>query len=251
MRCLGICGVLFCCPAAVWAAPVTVSLPASKDNTLYEDANGTLSDGVGPHLFAGRTAQSPGASIRRGLIAFNLSSIPAGATIVQVTLTLNVSKTASPTATNVELHRVSRNWGEGTSNSGDPGGSGAFSTPNDATWKHAIYSSVNWTNPGGDFVSGASAVSSRSGTGSETWSGAGMVADVQGWVGNSATNFGWELIGNESIPVTSYRFDTRENFDPAVQPALSVTYNVPEPVGLALAALLLPMMARRRSRGGR
>ena len=43
--------------AARWRRPVTVSLSASKDNTLYEDPNGTLSDGIGPHLFAGRTVQ--------------------------------------------------------------------------------------------------------------------------------------------------------------------------------------------------
>ena len=48
-----------------------VVLAASKDNTLYEDPNGALSNGQGMRFFAGKTANG---LIRRGLIAFDLRS---------------------------------------------------------------------------------------------------------------------------------------------------------------------------------
>jgi hypothetical protein len=229
---------------AAWAAPVTVSLPASKDNTLYEDPNGTLSDGIGPHLFAGRTNQGSG-SIRRGLIAFNLSSIPAGATVTSATLTLNASKSNSA-STVIELHKVTKNWGEGTSNAGDPGGGGATATTIDATWKHTFFNTQTWTILGGDFAGSGSATSSFTGLGLRTWSGAGMVADVQSWLASPSSNFGWELIGDESQAASAFRFDTRENGTASFRPALSVTYDVvPEPTALGLLALA-PLLARRR-----
>jgi hypothetical protein len=229
---------------AAVAAPVTVSLSAAKDNTLYEDPNGTLSDGVGPHLFAGRTSQGSG-SIRRGLLAFDLSSIPAGANITSATLTLNASKSNSA-STQIELHRVNKNWGEGTSNAGDPGGSGALATTNDATWKHTFFNTQTWTNLGGDFAAAPSATATINGLGSQTWSGPGLLADVKSWRVAPSTNFGWELIGDESQTGTAFRFDSRENGTAAFRPVLSVTYDsVPEPTALGLLALA-PLLVRRR-----
>jgi hypothetical protein len=232
-----------CAGSVAMAAPVTVSLPAAKDNTLYEDPNGTLSDGIGPHLFAGRTAQASG-SIRRGLVAFNLSSIPAGATVTSVSLTLNASKSNSA-STLIALHKVTKNWGEGTSNAGDPGGGGAPATTNDATWKYTFFNTQAWTNLGGDFAGSASATSTITGLGSQNWSGPGMIADVQAWLASPSTNFGWELIGDESQSSTAFRFDSRENSVASLRPALSVTYDVvPEPFALGLV-MLVPMLARR------
>jgi len=237
-------GLPLCIGASAPAAPVTVTLSASKDNTLYEDPNGTLSDGIGPHLFAGRTAQGSN-SIRRGLLAFNLSSIPAEATITSVTLKLNMSKTSAASA-GVTLHKVTRDWGEGASNAGEPGGGGTTARTNDATWKHTFFNTQTWTNLGGDFVGSASATTTISQLGSATWSGAGMLADVQAWRVNPGTNFGWELVGDETRSATSFRFDSRENPNASVRPVLSVTYNiVPEPAVLALVALA-PLLARRR-----
>src|SRR5215204_4062915 len=75
-------------------APATVvTLPASKDNTLYQPASGgtTNSNGAGEHCFAGRTDDG---YIRRGVMAFNLTNaIPPGSIITSVTLTLYMSRT--------------------------------------------------------------------------------------------------------------------------------------------------------------
>src|SRR5438876_5160110 len=95
----------------------SININPSKDNTLYEyvPADGDLSNALGNHFFAGKTAQAQG-SIRRGVLAFDIAgNIPAGAIITSVTLSLNMSKTASDTARTVELHRLLADWGEGTS----------------------------------------------------------------------------------------------------------------------------------------
>ncbi|MCA9139279.1 MAG: hypothetical protein KDB00_21040, partial [Planctomycetales bacterium] len=64
----------------------TLELTSIADNTLYEDDFGTLSNGAGDHLFAGRVAGQGGAALRRGVVKFDVSSIPSGATINSVRL---------------------------------------------------------------------------------------------------------------------------------------------------------------------
>ncbi|HEV2842257.1 MAG TPA: DNRLRE domain-containing protein [Chthoniobacterales bacterium] len=206
------------------AFATTVSLPAQKDNTLYEDAAGQLSNGQGPYLYAGRIQSD---FLRRGLIAFNLSSIPANATITGATLSMFLFQSGPGSgAVEISLSKVSRNWGEGASNAGEPGGGGIQAEPGDATWLHTFYSSVFWTTPGGDFSPTASATTPISTEGTTyTWSGNGLLADVQAWVSNPATNFGWVIRGNETDPGTAQRFNSGENA--SNPPQLTVTYDVP------------------------
>jgi hypothetical protein len=205
-------------------AQTQVTINASKDNTLYEDAAGALSNGAGEFFFVGRTNQGSG-SIRRGLIAFNIAgNIPPGATITSVTLRLNMSKTNSG-ATTVNLHRATADWGEGTSNAGANEGSGAPATTGDATWLHRFFNSTLWTTPGGTFVSTPSASQSVDNIGTYTWgSTAAMVSDAQQWLTTPSSNFGWLILGNESAAATSKRFNTRENNSPTSRPVLTVTY---------------------------
>ena len=59
-----------CVPDPCSGTPITINLAPLKDNTLYEDAAGAVSNGAGSFLFAGRTGQPAGQSIRRGLISF-------------------------------------------------------------------------------------------------------------------------------------------------------------------------------------
>lgn len=76
---------------------------ATKDNTLYEDPNGALSNGAGTRVFSGNTA---GLEKRRALVAFDLTGqVPPGSTVASVSLSMTVVKTVTgdvPTA----LHRV-------------------------------------------------------------------------------------------------------------------------------------------------
>jgi len=199
-----------------------ISFLPSKDNTLYLDLNGQLSNGQGPYLYAGRTSND---LLRRGLVAFNLTSVPTNATITGVTFSMFSNRPRpNDTPVNVSLNRALRDWGEGASNAGDPGGIGAQAEPGDATWLHTFYDTSFWTTPGGDFSPTVSATTPVTDNAVYTWSGGGLIADVQSWVSNPATNFGWFIFGDEMDSGTAQRFNTRENAnDP---PQLTITYHV-------------------------
>jgi hypothetical protein len=212
------------------ASATTININPIKDNTLYEfvPLDGDRSNALGVHFFAGMTAES---LIRRGVLAFNIAgSIPPGSTITSVSLSMNMSRTISDTRT-VELHVLLADWGEGTSNADAQEGEGAPATPNDATWRHRFYNTIFWTTQGGDFSATASASQSVGGIGQYIWSSAQMVADVQSWLDNPATNFGWLVLGDESTSPTSKRFDTRESTSP---PVLTIEYT--EPASITLSA---------------
>ncbi|MCP4246795.1 MAG: hypothetical protein GY778_07075, partial [bacterium] len=57
--------------AATAPAQTTFDIPAAKDNTLYEDSLGALSNGAGIYLFTGRTDVAANGKLRRGLVAFD------------------------------------------------------------------------------------------------------------------------------------------------------------------------------------
>jgi glucose/arabinose dehydrogenase len=217
---LGPCAiaVTFVLHASAFADVAT--LAAAKDNTLFEDTAGGLSDGKGIFFYAGRTASSDKFKIRRGLIAFDLSSIPANATVTAVTLTLTKSNGAS----SVSLRKVLRDWGEGTSNSGNPGGGGAVAQPGDATWLYNFFSASTWSAAGGDISGTNSATAPTTATipATVSLSSAGMVADVQSWIANVASNFGWAVLGDEATNGSALRFNSRENT--TSPPHLTVTY---------------------------
>ena len=198
----------------------TVSLAPSKDNTLYEDATGQTSNGQGIYLFAGKTNQP---ALRRGLVAFDLAAIPTNATITDASLSLFLSQTNGTDPTAVSVSKVSRDWGEGASDAGDPGGFGVQAETDDATWLHTFYDTSFWMTAGGDFSLAPSATTMVS-TANTTymWSGNGLLADVQGWVSNPATNFGWVIRANEIDAGTAKRFNTGEN--DSNPPQLTVTY---------------------------
>lgn len=203
----------------------TVEITASKDNTLIEDPKGALSNGSGPAFFAGRIGFMGGATLRRGVIAFDVAdAVPADATIVDVTLQLNLSLTNTGPQT-VALKRLEADWGEG--DSFIPGGMGAPAEPGDATWLHTFYDDQFWANPGGDFVDVVSSSTVVDQVGFYTWpSTEQLVADVQAWVDDPATNFGWLVQGNEDDVQTAHRFDSREAPDEFNRPLLTVTYTI-------------------------
>lgn len=217
------------CPSS--QAQLQITLSPNKDNTLYEDAGGSLSNGIGSHLFAGKTGQVAN-SLRRAVVAFDISgAIAPGALIDSVELVLNMSKTplgAGPQV--ISLHRLLADWGEGTSDATLQEGKGAPATPGDATWLHNFSPGSLWTTIGGDYDPTSSASQSVDGVGSYMWgSTAQVIADVQSWVDNPQSDFGWILIGNEVTPTTAKRFDSKDHASPSARPALTIYYNVPVP----------------------
>lgn len=236
------------CGLAPGALGDMITVFPSKDNSLLEDPAGSVSGGASTAIFLGRLGPNGSNLKRRAVIAFDLSAIPANAVVTQVSLTLTLLK-GNGGDTPVDLHRLTQNWSEGTSNGGPQG---APSTAGSATWIHASYSSAFWSNAGGDFDAVPSGSQRVSGFGAPVWdsSVAGnqlMVNNVQGWISNPATNFGWILIGDEINTSTAKEFASRESS--FGQPSLSVTFSVPEPGTIGFIGMVaLAGLGMRRPR---
>ena len=204
------------------AAAEVVTLAPSKDATLYEDPAGALANGSGGELFVGRNA---GGFTRRALVAFDLTGhIPPGSQIHSAVLTLHMSGTTSGPQV-IYLHRVLGPWGEGRSvaDKGPGGGSGGNAVKMDATWIHRFRPDRLWTQPGGDYDPAVSTACEVNDVGYHTWGPAArMTQDIQQWVDNPASNFGWMLIGPELAAQTSKRFDSRECTDARCRPTLTI-----------------------------
>lgn len=176
-----------------------ITLTTSRDNTLVElpsIGNPPLSNGSGPSIFVGRTNQSSGNAIRRGLVFFDLSALESGSVINSVSLTLFVTQGVNNQGQTISVKPLLADWGEGSSSTA--GGAGAPASPPDATWFYGKYASNLWTTPGGDFGPASASAGIVPGMTSLNWTGSGLVQDVQAWVNGSQSNFGWLLQGNET-----------------------------------------------------
>lgn len=201
------------------SADVIVLHPV-RDNTLFLNVDGLLSNGAGPGIFAGNNSLS---NTRRGLVYFAVSdSLAVGAVVDSVELRLNVDNAPNSIPQNVSIHRVLTSWGEGTSASS--GGAGAASTDGDATWLHRFYPGTFWSTPGGDFDAVASASTSVGVSGWHVWKSNALAADVALWLSTPSANFGLLIQGPESSPSTARRFDSRETANP---PELVIYYRIP------------------------
>jgi hypothetical protein len=172
------------------AATVTISPVA--DTTLHQGFPDNNLGGLA-HVGVGDS----GVGALRTLYRFDLSSIPAGATVTSVKLNFAVTKAAFGTGPTVELHRMLQPWVEGnkvgiTANHGDA------ATTGESTWNNRSHPSTAWQAAGAAGSTDASSTVSASiavdsGTTFSVSSTAGLVADVQGWVTNSSSNNGWLL----------------------------------------------------------
>ena len=203
-----------------------------KDNTIYSE-NPNNSNALGFFLFAGRTEGINNTENRRALLKFDLTNLPANAQVQSVRLSMAVTKASISnftTATyNFSLHKVLKNWGEGTSSS-SPGGKGVPASTNDATWAYSFFNSSSWTNQGGDFTPTASATSNVTyltfPLNFGIWNSLGMKNDVINWKSNPSANNGWIIIGEETVLGSAFQFGSKDgNFYD--KPSLAVFYTLP------------------------
>jgi len=221
---LCLAAALFCAWTAE-AGTVTAVLSPSADATIFEE-NADSSDSKSTGVFAGRSRIG---FSRRAFLRFDLAGIPAGVTITAVEVRLSLTRANSGSVFG-SLYRVSAAWGEGTSNAGIPGGSGAPATTGDPTWTMRVYPGTAWASPGGDTLISPSATTLiGSSLVNYFWTSTpALVSDVRGWLNLPATNFGWQLRMDEAqIAPTAKRFGSREESDAALRPALLVTYDDP------------------------
>jgi hypothetical protein len=207
----------------------TVALHPVKDNTLFEDPIGTVSSGAGNAVFAGRTGSNGGGWKLRALVKWDVAAaVPAGSVITSASLkmTLIAEHSAGHTVT---VHKVLADWGEAGSNGF--GGNGDFAQPGDVTWLQRFFpdTSTNWLTPGGEFSPTIS--TSRivgPGLATFTWNSTPQtIADVQAWLDDPATNFGWMLKGNEATLTTAKKFASREYEVVSKRPTLTIIYTPP------------------------
>jgi hypothetical protein len=231
--------------ASLPASADSVALNPVKDNTLYESPDGSLSNGAGANMFAGKTFQ-PVDNRRRAVMAFDIAgAVPAGAGITSAQLTLNVLLTIDVASRDMSLHRLEQDWGEGTSVAPGGGGAGATSTPGDATWLHTDFPGSFWNATGGDFAAAPSATTLVGFGGPHDWTGPGLVADAQSWLDDPGNNFGWILIGDEVTPATARKFGTREDQNPDNQPLLVVVFEETTPVDGSTWGKIKALLAER------
>jgi hypothetical protein len=219
-----IVAVLLLAAAALSQARLTVS--GRRDNTLYQDAQGTLSNGAGQQMFVGTSAAG---QLRRGLLTFDLAGLlPPYVTLHSAVITLSVSQARGTGTVPVTLHSVDAAWGEGSSRAGGDESLGAPATPGDATWVHRSFPGAAWTNAGGDYRRAPYDATTRvGGVGRYQFSSAQLVADLQFLAWNPQHAFGWILVGDESENGTLRSFATREHPDPALRPSLTLTWTNP------------------------
>jgi len=184
------------------------------------------------HLFVGVNGID---QLRRALLRFDVAAaLPAGATITGAELRLSLSKTGISLPKPVSLHRALAAWGEGDSDAPEEEGTGGFAQPGDATWVHTFHPTHAWLVAGGEHAPAPSAVQIVGLPGAYTWpSTAGLVADVQHWLDQPASNHGWLLVGDEGGH-SAKRFDSREHPDLAARPQLVVHFDPPAGCGGSL-----------------
>jgi len=224
-----------CMIAAVPTDDGVLRVLPDRDNTLYETTDGSLSNGAGERLFAGVTASG---FLRRTLLRFDVSGIPAGARVTAARLRLTITKEPLfPPSAKFGVYRLLEPWGEGASDALGEEGSGAPSEPGDATWLHREYATTAWASSGGDTTANPSAkVTLAPGLGPAEWSSHALALDVQSWV-DGAPNNGWLIRAlDEGQPLNAKRFNSREHLDGTTRPLLEVEYELGVmPCGVAQA----------------
>jgi glucose/arabinose dehydrogenase len=212
--------------------PAPVVLTAVKDNSIFAETGGggeELSNGTGP-LFTGITASD---QLRRALVQFDLSGVPAGSRFGAALLQIHVSaaETGGANQRNTFLKRMLAAWGEGASFAA---AGPAVAQNGDATWMNAFYSAttpVPWANEGGDYSSDVSAAFGLfPQLGFRAFFGPQMTKDVHAWLATPVTNFGWVLEGNDTNTTPTARVKTiasREDADPAKRPQLVLVHATP------------------------
>lgn len=222
--------------------------PAFADSTnLTPIADTTLSQNYPSNNFGGLGFANSGTTQNltgnRALFKFDLAgSIPKGSKIKTASLVLSVTRTPADgfTFSDFGLHRLLRDWGEGnkvTPSSSQNAGTGSLATTNEATWFYRFAFTTNtWTSPGAsatnDYVPATSSSQTIYGLIDSPYafnSSALTVLDVQFWLDNPQSNFGWILVCNgEDVGFTARRFGSRE--DTNNTPQLLIDYDPPPPL---------------------
>jgi len=188
------------------AHALTATLTPSADTSLRDNSPDATFGESNP-LIVGNSKE-PFTVHNRGLLKFDLTSIPTNATITGVTLTVMIFR-SNTDVSNYDLNRVLVDWNE-----------------YEATWNNRS-ASTPWLAGGGQSGSEYVSIASVTAPVDDTiFSSAGMISDVQLWVRNSATNFGWIILPTGDLAATGKQLGSRES---EYTSALTVKYTLTPP----------------------
>ncbi len=260
--------ITLCGALSVRALADTQTFAPIADATIFNffgcppAPNGECGSGLGDRLYFGDTVSF---GERRGLLRFDLTSIPAGSTITAATLSLTLVRARADNST-VSVRRLLQPWSEGPSIF--TRGSGVPALPGDVTWLTRTFATTPaqpWITPGGDFVPTISSSQVVGGVVFPVLSvpyafvGTQLAVDVQNWVNQPSTNYGWIILGSVGASGQSVAkaFASREHLVPSERPSLTVTFTPTAPISEdipipawalgALGAALAAAQARNRS----
>jgi hypothetical protein len=191
--------------------------------TIYQPGSNTIlqpgAEGMDSYVYQWTPARNYGASdkiwvenqsasaMANGLLKFDLGRIPYGARVASAVLELyqgNASLSGGP----IGVHRVTRDWVEGTKNG----------TVGRSNWRRR-YDLSPWVSPGGDYDAVSFATTVVSGTGWSAWEITGL---VNGWVSGEFNNAGLALVA-ETFG-TAAQFASSDSADPTRLPKLTISY---------------------------
>lgn len=192
-------------------AQVFVNLPVSIDSPVgYHDDYNTANQNFGNAAFIA-SFQIPGyhfgVNTNRGLMAFDLSSIPVGSTIISAKLNLHaytdftvaVLQNGHCGNNQSKLSRITSNWNEST-----------------VTWNsQPTVSNVN------------EILLNQSNATNQDYLNINVSNLVQDMVNNPTTSFGFRLALADEVVTSSLAFCSKEFANPAKRPSLLVEYRLP------------------------
>ncbi len=171
--------------------------------------------GAEPRILAGTTATDK----YRPVLFFDFRDIPVGATVSAATLKM-WNDTPPSWAPTVEVHRVTKDWEEGT------GWGAAACTANGATW-YDTKAGTQWATPGGDFDTTVEASKTKTSGGDPVWDSFTVTSLVQKWVNTDAPNLGMLLkVSNEALTAGHTFSYASDDYSEAValRPTLTVSW---------------------------
>ncbi len=166
---------------------------------------------------------------RRGLLKFDLSAVPAGATINGATLVLTMVAANTGGQYNVSLHRALSEWFEGVKSGAAPDAG-----TDGSTWNHRnVNGDLHWGAVGGqsgtDYAAVATDTEAVGQSGVYTWD---VTADVADWIAGTAPNYGWWLLNASEATSGSNRAFAASDWPLAMdRPRLVIDYTEAAPGG--------------------
>ncbi len=172
---------------------------SGKDAYLKKDFN-TTNYGSDTKILIGK--DSAGNDLK-GLLEFNVSSIPANSTITSAKLQVNLSYSSSNNNITIKVYRVTSNWTEAGT-----------------TWSNRS-ASETWAVVGGDYSGEFNSLVFSNVSALYNFT---ITSLVRGWINGSYTNYGLILVSSDAATGDRKELDSSDSSSSSARPRLTVDY---------------------------